>query len=221
MKTAGTPINLHRGLAVTAALVLALGTAACGGDDEGGAAEPAASSGAQGAGSSTTPQPAPTAGDSPAPAPAPAKPIASKEGSFDDDAVTLDILELKRSGNTVVLNFQLRATNPDADGSGTGTSAQISTTFGNNINERTPGGEPVDDFNLDGITLIDTKNRKRHLVGRDSENQCVCTNNLSATFVKDAGPVSLTATYGPPPADVQAMDVSIPSYGTFTDVPLS
>jgi hypothetical protein len=202
--------------AAGASLVLALGLGACGSDDEsgGGDAEPAAAtSGEQGAGSSTTPATTPA----PAPAPDAAEPLATREGSIEGDAVTAEIVALKRSGATLVLNFRLRATQPDAD-----INAQVASNLANDIFEDKPGTkQALPSDNLDGITLVDTKNRKRHLVARDANNTCVCSTGLGSVFVRGDAPVNLSATFGAPPADVKALDVTIPSFGTFTDVPLS
>ena len=73
---------------------------------------------------------------------------------------------------------------------------------------------------VDGVSLIDANNRKRHLVGRDAGGACVCDNGLSGTFVESGSPVVLSATFGAPPPDVQVMDVVIPKFGTFKDVAL-
>ena len=132
--------------------------------------------------------------------------------------MTVDLVALKRSGPTVVLNLRLRTTAADPEGR---TSAQIAQALANDVNEKTPGGDTIDTDNADGLELVDTKNRKRHLVARDTENRCVCSSGLSSVFVRPVAPVNVSATFGAPPADVRAMDVTIPGFGTMTDVPLS
>ena len=49
----------------------------------------------------------------------------------------------------------------------------------------------------------------------------MCDSNLGAQFVGDGTTTVLSATYGAPPADVKAMDVVVPRFGTFKDVPIS
>ncbi len=74
---------------------------------------------------------------------------------------------------------------------------------------------------LDGISLIDSKNRKRYLVGRDSNGACACDRDLGTAFVNADSPVALSATFGAPPPDVTSMDILVPQFGTFKDAPLS
>lgn len=194
------------------AVLLALAAAGCGGggDDP---ATTAAASGSEGAGQSTTPA---TVTNVPAAADA-TKPLDTRDGNIADEAVTVELLSLKRSGPTLVLSLRLRPTVPGRE-----SRAQIASALSNEVFEKDPTtDDTIDSDNLDGITLVDTKNRKRHLVARDARNGCVCTTGLSSTFVTDAAPSNLSATFGAPPADVRALDVTIPRFGTFTGVPVS
>jgi hypothetical protein len=146
----------------------------------------------------------------------PEKAIASRDASMDHKPVKLEIIELKRSGATTALTFRLTATNSDD-------SAQVAQTFDDGIDQKIKsatnqfaGGSTVD-----GISLIDTKNRKRYLVGRDEDGACVCDTELSSAFANSDAPLLLSATYAAPPQDVRAVDVVIPHFGTFKDVPIS
>jgi len=143
--------------------------------------------------------------------------LASREGQIDGDAVRLDITELRRSGSTTALTFELTVDEPRAGEEEP--SAQVAQTFDDGLSET--DGKGQDYASLDGVSLVDARNRKRHLVARDSEGVCVCDEDLSGTFVKPGGPVVLSATFGAPPADVDAVDVVIPNFGTFKDVPIS
>ncbi len=143
--------------------------------------------------------------------------IAARDGQIDDDAVRLEITELRRSGATTALTFELSVN--EARAGETDASAQIGTTFDDGLS--VSDGKGQDSFTTDGISLIDSANRKRYLVARDSEGVCVCDGQLVSTFVEPAGPVLLSATFGAPPADVETVDVVIPKFGTFKDVPLS
>lgn len=138
--------------------------------------------------------------------------VASRDGQIDGEAIRLEITELARSGGTSAITIRLVSKGgPDAG------SAQISDTLDDGISN--DSGNTYD--TVDGISLIDAANRKRYLVARDSGGQCVCDNELSGTFVKPGAPTVLPATFAAPPANVKAVDVVIPKFGTFKNVPLS
>ncbi len=144
--------------------------------------------------------------------------LAASDGQIDDDAVRLEVTELRRSGGTTALTFQLTVDDPSAGEDEP--SAQIAQTFDDGTGE-IDGGQGQDSSTVDGVSLIDNQNRKRYLVARDSEGFCVCDGELSSKFVEVGAPTVLSATFGAPPSDVEAVDVVIPSFGTFKDVPLS
>ena len=187
--------------AITATALVATG---CGGGDE----TPVATR------SATSAQSAPAAVPPPAAAPATATPkgvLGGRDGQFDGDPVRLEILELVRSGATSSITIQLTTEGEDSR-------AQIAGALDDGISDDDNGNEYD---TADGISLIDATNRKRYLVARDSSGRCVCDNDLSGTFVEPAGPTVLSATFGAPPPDVKAVDVVIPKYGTFKNVPFS
>jgi len=130
--------------------------------------------------------------------------------------VRLEIVSLQRSGATAALTIRLAV--PSSYGGSD--SAQIADTFDDGVSEsdRDPG-QAYD--TVDGISLIDSTNRKRHLVARDARGTCVCDENLSSTFVEQGSPMLLSATFAAPPPDVDVIDVVIPKFGTFKDVPVS
>jgi hypothetical protein len=146
----------------------------------------------------------------------PSPPVATRDGSVDEDPVTLSIVSLKRSGATVELTFEL-----SLDKSAT-EHAQVGGAFDDGEFEKvtSPGSTDISGGStLDGIYLVDTTHAKKYPVARDSYNQCVCDINLSDTFVNYGAPVFLSATFGAPP--VNSVNVSIPGYGTFANVPIS
>lgn len=197
------------------ALCLALGLGACsgGGGTTTSAGQAPTAGGGEGAGESTTP--ATTAATTTAP---PERALAGRDGSFDDDPVRFEIVSLKRSGSTVALTARL-TTGPGADEQ---TSAQISDTLSDGLENELATDGATEEFDVfDGVTLIDGTNRKRYLTARDSTGRCACDTGLSGTFVKLNAPVVLSATFGAPPGDVRTVDVAVPKFGTFTDVPLS
>lgn len=143
-------------------------------------------------------------------------PVATRDGSVDQVPVTLSIVTLKRSGATVELTFELSL---DKTASG---HAQVASTFDDGEFQKvtSPGATNISGGDtLDGIYLVDTTHAKKYPVARDSYNQCVCDINLSGTFVDTGAPVFLSATFGAPPAS--SVNVSIPGYGTFANVPIS
>ena len=143
-----------------------------------------------------------------------AAPLATRSGSIDNEAITLSIVSLKRSGSTVQLTFSLSTKESDR--------AQVADAFDDGLFEKinSPGATSISGGDsLDGIYLIDSTNRKKYLVGRDSNNACLCDSDLGNGFVGSGAPLLLSATFGAPP--VNSVDVFVPHYGTFAGVPIS
>ena len=74
---------------------------------------------------------------------------------------------------------------------------------------------------LAGVVLTDIAAKKRYLVAADSAQECVCSANLSSTFIGAGQTAQLTATYAAPPESTTKLDVDVPSLSTFRDAPLS
>jgi len=135
--------------------------------------------------------------------------IASKTGSAGNAPLRIDVLSLHRSEAVATLNFSV--TNLSTE---TGSKWQVSTAFS------AAGLSDPDAFSVDGVYLIDGKHSKKYLVARDSAGKCACSTGLSSTFVGAGQSAVLTASFASPPPDVGTVDVSVPSAGTFTNVPL-
>ena len=149
------------------------------------------------------------AGGTPAPE---GEAIVTGTGTADDDAFVIEITELKRSGPTVVLNARLSlAESEDEDAS-----LQVASEFADSAT-----GADVASDAFDGVALIDPQNRKKYLVARDSDDNCVCSRDLSSTFVTLNATADLQATLTAPPPDVKTVDLSIPKVKTFTKVPIA
>jgi hypothetical protein len=73
---------------------------------------------------------------------------------------------------------------------------------------------------LNGIYLIDAAHGQKYLVAQDADGRCLCDVDLSDTWVESDAPLNLSATFGPPPPGVHSIDVFVPHFGTFADVPL-
>lgn len=70
-----------------------------------------------------------------------------------------------------------------------------------------------------GIYLIDTANKKRHLVVRDTENLCVCSDKLDEVEAKSSA--TLWAKFPEPPAGVATMTVVVPHFVPLDGVALT
>jgi hypothetical protein len=100
------------------------------------------------------------------------------------------------------------------------------------INDLAPAGSPNwsptyqlgsqhDSFTVAGVYLIDGKHGKKYEVANDPGGHCVCSSLLGNLYIAPGSATVMTATFAAPPADVTALDVSIPLAGTFHDVPVS
>jgi len=148
----------------------------------------------------------------------PEEPLARREASVDGEPVVLEVVQLERSGDTTALSFRLSVEAGAGDPESIG--AQVAQTFDDGVGELAEGSGG-DTSTLDGVSLIDSENRRRYLVARDSEGVCVCDGNLSGAFVEAGAPLLMSATFGAPPEDVSTVDLVIPQFGSFKDVPLS
>ena len=141
--------------------------------------------------------------------------LAEGRGARSGRPFTFRIVELRRSGPTVVLNGTLTI---DADAG----DVRIADLFGDGQLQELESrrrNEPADVF--DGVALIDAQNRRKYLVARDDDGRCLCSNELSGVVARPGVPVSLAATLGAPPSGVTRVDVFVPNVQTFTGVPLA
>jgi hypothetical protein len=192
------------GLAL-AGLVSATTLTACGAGSGGGSAESlpqastqAATTTSQTSSAATTSADvttAPTRDDSDA------TPIATRTVSYGEAKVRVDVQSLRRDGELSTL--ALRLTNLGGD------EYSVDHDFGD-----------VTNYDLSAITLIDGKNSKRYLVGRDSKERCVCTSTSGLRIAPHAS-YNVTATFAAPPSSVTAVELSIPGLGIVNDVPVS
>jgi hypothetical protein len=194
---------MRAGTIAVACAVAALAASGCGSDEK---AEPKAQQAATG-------QSEPEATATPQ---APAQPAIDGEGVRDGWRFRFTIDELKRSGPTVIVNAKVELLNGEEDDSW-----QISDAFNDGDYQKLSGGASETGHVFDGVALIDPVGRKKYLVARDSDGNCVCSNNLSDTFVHPGAPVTLQATLTAPPPNVKKVDVVVPRVKTFHDVALT
>ncbi|WP_327585319.1 hypothetical protein OHA25_58200 [Nonomuraea sp. NBC_00507] len=116
----------------------------------------------------------------------------------------VEITALKRQGRIVSLNWTVTAT----DGK---------------VNVHNGLGTAALDFTVSGVSLIDPVNAKRYRVARNGtgeDAECVCS-GTQGQFLEEGEASTLYAVFAAPPADVTKINVEMPKFGVFTDVPIS
>jgi hypothetical protein len=140
------------------------------------------------------------------------EPIASRKAGVSGYQLRVDMYPVERRGTLADLNFTLtmvKGDDPDDR-------LQISDLFADgNYDSVDSGGHSID-----GVRLLDGANGKVHLPASDGNGACLCTRDLSGTFLEAGDSVVLSAIYAAPPEDVTAVSVQVPKFGTFTDVPV-
>jgi len=139
--------------------------------------------------------------------------IAARTGEVNGEDVRLEITHLERTGETTSLSLRL-------------TSESI---FAPPIRDSLDDGEaqPIrssasreNAYSVDGVYLLDRAHGQKYLVARDPDGRCICDVGLAETQISSE-PITVSATYGAPPPEVGAVDVVVPNFGTFSNVPLS
>ncbi|MET8118501.1 hypothetical protein [Micromonospora sp. NPDC005189] len=144
-------------------------------------------------------------------------PIGSRDIQISDSGklfpVKVELYPLRRDQGFVAVNVRLTRT----DATGNSDRWQISSAF---------QGDTVS-LAFSGVTMIDRKNRKRHLVARSGDQDAkpgqvnyLASSGLASVFVLAGQSVDLYAMLGAPPDDVTAVDVVIPRVPVFENVPL-
>ncbi|MFF0371775.1 hypothetical protein [Micromonospora sp. NPDC005087] len=145
-------------------------------------------------------------------------PIASRDMQISDSGklfpVKVELYQLRRDSGFVNLNVRMTRT----DTTDSPDRWQIGSAF---------QGETIS-LAFSGVTMIDRKNRKRHLVARSGDPDAkpgqvkyLASSGLSSVFVEAGQSVDLYAMFGAPPDDVTAVDVVIPRVPVFENVPLA
>jgi hypothetical protein len=128
-----------------------------------------------------------------------AAPIATADG--EEPGLRLEVQELKRvDGGMVMLRF----------------------TVANNSNANRPinlAYAPRDAASTAGIYLVDSVNRKKHEVVRDSEGRCLCSQRISS--IGPGANLNLWARFPAPPEGVRRLGVVVPHFAPVDDVPVS
>ncbi|WP_433309189.1 hypothetical protein ACQP0U_19915 [Micromonospora sp. CA-269861] len=196
------------------ALAMTLALTGCGLDRSDTSGD-ATSAGTTSAGTSENPKG--SVGAAPGQPEAPGTVIASRDIQISDGGnlfpIRVELYQLRRDGGLV--NLTVRMTRTDATGSPG--RWQIASAF---------QGDTIS-LAFSGATLIDRKNRKRHLVARSGDSDAtpsqvkyLASAGLASVFVQAGQSVDLYAMFGAPPDDVTVVDVVIPRVPVFENVPL-
>ena len=129
--------------------------------------------------------------------------IASTDG--ETPGVRLDVTEVKRgSGGTLTVRFTIANKSTSAF------------KFGHNLGDQAYSR----DFGTIGAThLLDATNKKKYLVMRDSEKNCVCSSKLKDLPAGKS--INLWGKFPAPPADVQVVSIVVPGFMPLDEVAIS
>ena len=121
---------------------------------------------------------------------------------------------IRRSGTLSVLDFTL--SRPAADPGEDTENAPAEHHF-DDRNSTTGDRSP---YSVDGVKLIDTKNRKAYLVASESGGRCLCSTGVNVISVETGETYSFYATFAAPPAAVTDLEVNVPRFGAIPRVPV-
>jgi len=146
---------------------------------------------------------------------APSAPLATVEGTVlgwnGAVAATLEILDLRRSGQVVTLAFAIVTAEGDR--------VQLHTDCPFAAEIDATEDAPVERCrSISATSLVDPVNGNRHLVLREPDGACVCTSNIP-NFIEPGQRYSMGASFAAPPDDVDTMTVAVPQFAP-VDVPL-
>ena len=155
----------------------------------------------------------------PPPAAATGDPIVSVEGT--SPWIGADILDLRRDGDVVTLDFTIRTDDSDPNGTFFADVFTSNSDTAAGLRDRGVPGWPSSRlrYTVSGVTLIDRTNANRHLVLRDSDEVCLCTEYADIN-VDPNSTLRHSAQFPAPPADVTEMTVEIPTFPSIDGVPI-
>jgi hypothetical protein len=128
--------------------------------------------------------------------------LATTEG--ETAGVKLEVQELKVSNGVVMMKFTVtNESKAPVDGMAMADRENLTKDY----------------HDVSGAYLVDTANKKKYLVIRDSDNQCLCSRNLGGVAPGTAA--NLWARFPAPPDNVQKIGVVVPHFIPMDDVPLT
>lgn len=123
-------------------------------------------------------------------------PVATADG--ETPGVQLQVTKFKREGDSVMLQFAL---------------------VNNSDSAYDPNNLGPKYRSVDGVYLVDMAGKKKYEVVRDTDQNCVCSQNLSAIASKSSA--NVWAKFPAPPDSVQKLSIVVPHFTPLDDVPLS
>ena len=137
-------------------------------------------------------------------------PVVTRTSAADGEKVELALYPVVRDDRVSHVNMVLSVPDEDAD------RVQVASLLADGDYS---AGDTTGDT-ADGLQLVDGKNAKLYLVASDGKGRCLCSRNLNSMFLDYGNPVLLSASFAAPPADVTAIQVRIPNFGTVKNVPV-
>jgi hypothetical protein len=138
---------------------------------------------------------------------APTEAIATALGEF--EGLRLEILALRRSGETLTLDFAI-VNETDED-------ISVDTT----VALASPEGGSSNAGTVSGVTLVDDVNLQRYLVLREPDTSaCVCSDGISTIYAAGSRTIYF-ATFPAPGEDVAELTVQVPRFSPVNAVPLT
>lgn len=149
--------------------------------------------------------------------------IASREASFGSHEIELELNRVSVSGEVMSVLFTVTnigskkwqiASSLD--------SGEFSVSLsGNDGDDSDEDLQDIKGGTTDGVTVTDDANGVVYRAAYDSSGHCLCSSDLSSSFLEKDGSLLLNTKFAAPPEDVETVSVDIPHFGSFDDVPLS
>lgn len=158
--------------------------------------------------------------------------IASRDASFGDHDITLDLNQVRVSGELMTVLFTVTNTGDSRwQIASSLDSGEFRVSLSDDDGEEPAGSDSeadedddlakIDGGTTDGVVVTDDANGMVYRAAYDNGGNCLCSSNLSASFVDEDKSLLLNTRFAAPPEDVESVTVQIPHFGTFDDVPLS
>ena len=193
-------------------IALVLGAAGCSSAETPPPTGPVSSapSGAPSADPSASTQPTPADPSQPTGPDQLGEPVVSRTSAVDRAKVVLTLYPVVRDGLVSHVNLVLSVPDKGAE------RVQVSSLLSDADNTASDATGDA----ADGLQLVDGKNAKLYLVASDGKGRCLCSRNLNNLFLDPGNPVLLSAAFAAPPADITAIQVRMPNFGTVKNVPV-
>lgn len=122
--------------------------------------------------------------------------------------MSVQVFPVRRSGGTATVDLYIASHDPEE-----------SFTLFDHLSDGNTETSSRNTTSVDGIRLLDTTAKKAYLAAVTADGACVCSPDDEHTASFNSS-VWVTVTFAAPPVGVTAVSVSVPTFGTFTDVPL-